>query len=61
MLSDVAGTMSEATLTFTRASVVLQLDTGAVGRGVDVHRDGVRLQLDLLGNARGAQTVKTQS
>ena len=61
VLSDVTGTVTEATLTFTRAPVVLQLYTGAVGRGVDVHRDGMRLQLDLLGDAGGAQAVQTQS
>ena len=61
MLSGVTRTRVEATLTFARTSVVLQLYTGAVGRGVDVHRDGMRLQLDLLGDAGGAQAVQTQS
>ena len=41
--------------------MVLQLYAGAVGRGVDVHCDGMRLQLDLLGDAGGAQAVQTQS
>ena len=41
--------------------MVLQLYTGAVGRAVDVHRDGVDLNLRLLREAGAAQTVQAES
>ena len=41
--------------------MVLQLDAGAVGRGVDVDCDGVHLHLGLLGHTGGAETVQTES
>ena len=41
--------------------MVLQLYTGAVGGAVDVHRDGVDLNLRLLREAGAAQTVQTES
>ena len=61
VLPDVAGTVTEATLTFTRAPVVLQLYTGAVGRRVHVDCDFMRLQFSLLRNTRGSNTVETQT
>ena len=41
--------------------VVLELYGCAVGRVVDIHSDGVQLQLGLLWQTRGAQAVQAKS
>lgn len=51
---------SVTTVTPTRAPVVLQLNAGAVGGPIHIHRHGVHLHLGLLGDTGGAQAVETQ-
>ena len=58
MLSVVTRSGTEATLTFTWPTVVLQLYAGAVRRRVHVDHHGVGLQLGLLGRAGRAETIE---
>ena len=60
LLSGGAVLGSVTTVAPTWSPVVLQLNAGAVGGPIDIHRHGVHLYLGLLGNTGGAQTIQTQ-